>query len=180
MPDDFTPDFTPRDLIADVSRRLAARTDDPDAQGWASDLNQALEGLDPGEDPRPNGLTATDRENFHTLMDAASNDDVVVLHAREKATGHHHALLSIASAVPGSEDTDLIPVARMLDRSATEDYDDPGADMPPTEDAPDRTELLARLPEWVDVPADATDEDLRAMLREVDADDPPLYTDPEG
>lgn len=41
MSDDTTRDEAALELIASVSDRLAERTDDDDAQGWASDLNQA-------------------------------------------------------------------------------------------------------------------------------------------
>jgi hypothetical protein len=39
-------------------------------------------------------------------------------------------------------------------------------------------ELRALIPDWKlqDVPDDASDDDLREILREIDADDPPLTT----
>jgi hypothetical protein len=80
------------------------------------------------EDLRPDGLTDIDRANFHTLELAFANGDVAILHAREKATGQHHALLCVLSAVPGSEDTDMIPVARLIDGDVTEQYDNPTED----------------------------------------------------
>lgn len=80
------------------------------------------------EDKRPTALLDSDRANFNTLMDAAANDDVLLLHAREKATGHGHALICIKSIVPFHEDVDVIPVARMLDEDPTETYVNPTED----------------------------------------------------
>ncbi|MDQ1584558.1 MAG: hypothetical protein QOF36_2612 [Microbacteriaceae bacterium] len=81
-----------------------------------------------GEDPRPTALLPEDRANFDTLMQAAANDDVFLMHAREKTTGHGHALICIKSTVPGSDDVDVIPVARVLDEDPTETYTNPAED----------------------------------------------------
>lgn len=41
----------------------------------------------------------------------------------------------------------------------------------------ERRSLLAELPDWVDVPADADVPTLREMLREIDDDDPRISDD---
>lgn len=77
-------------------------------------------------DRRPTALLDTDRANFDTLRRAMENDDVALMHVREKATGHGHALLCIMSNPQDeSDDVDVIPVARMLDEDPTETYTNP-------------------------------------------------------
>lgn len=102
-------------------------------------LKRALELLTTvtGSDRRPTALLDTDRANFDTLKRAMENDDVALMHVREKATGHGHALLCIMSnPQDGSDDVDVIPVARMLDEDPTETYTNPADDVEARDDQP--------------------------------------------